>query len=141
MDKYFYLIAQMPFLAFGVKSYMSREFFLQECAKWQVSLADIEASTFMRSLRAFEDGLLEGVLQIRLGARPEGVFAGSNPLEVEKNILLSRWQFIEEHSLNHQFDITAVAAYLAKLEILESYFVFDKNKGLKNFDQICEAVL
>ncbi len=141
MDKYFYLLAQMPFLSFGIKSHMDRSRFLEEAKKWEISRAMIEESSFMVVLRAFEDGILEQAAAIRAGTRPSGAYVGGNPLEIEKNILRARWDFIEEQSVGHHFDIAAVGAYFAKLGILEEYFIFNKDSGLKNFDQICEAVL
>lgn len=94
MDKYFFLMAQMPFLSFGIKTYMTKIKFLEEAAKANVSEEMIEKSDLMCAFRSFEDGLRDEAMFIRAGGRAAWPYTGAHPLEVEKNLLRARWDFV-----------------------------------------------
>ena len=53
--------------------------------------------------------------------------------EVEKKLLEWRWNFIEELSTYHYFDLEFLVLYLLKLQILEKLSLFDKERGLEKF--------
>lgn len=80
MDKYYYLIAQLPGLEFGKETYLTRDFFLEEAAKWLSEkdwqelektgfnqLKDGGKSSFLRKYQNFELTLRRELVDYRKG--------------------------------------------------------------------------
>jgi len=163
MDKYYYFVSQLPFLCFHQKPLLDSQGFLQEARKWlsqkdftslELAAPDVfSQSRYMPqvliSYRVFEKSLREALAFLR-GAtelRPEpqqlektkAILAGGDPLEKERKLLFARWQYIEELQAGHFFDISFIVLYYLKLQLLEQLFSFDKEKGQKVFDALCEV--
>jgi len=162
MDKYYYFVSQLPLLAFGQKTEWDRSRFLEEAGKW-VSGMDMaallktnidnfitskETNKYLRGYQEFEKNLREELAKVRkttatTGHKELSILNAFNwdrtPLEIEKNLLFLRWQFIEEQEQQHHFDIGFLIYYFLKLHILEVLSSFDKDKGAAIFDSLCEV--
>ena len=165
MDKYYYFASQLPFLKFNQRTYINKEFFLTEARKWLTNrdlaaLYQVDINDFyykesdikiLKEYKDFERKLREEIASFRkpqapraddrpLGFLKPDILKGS-PLEVEKKLLFLRWQFIEEKEGGHYFDLEFFLMYFLKLQILERLFIFDKEKGIAEFDTLCEVKL
>lgn len=162
MDKYYYLITQLPFLKFGEENYINNDSFLEEAKKWlseknykhlqEADIDNLEEKTkisFLQEYKQFELTLRKELAAYRENKnrqqeyQPKEVLKKDllegNPLEVEKKLLYYRWQQIEESSNDYVFNLEAVIAYFLKLQILEKVLSFDKEKGTKKFDSLIEV--
>ena len=162
-DKYYYLIASLPYLNFNDKMPITEEEFLSECEKWlseedfmtikRVSISDFKINTkdspVLKKWKEFDFDLRERAAQARkmflaeahekLPPRVKEIFREKNPLEIEKLYELRRWDFIEEAEFGHYFDIGILILYYLKLQILGRLETFDKEKGKVVFEKLCEA--
>jgi len=166
MDKYYYLMSQLPYLNFGEEPSISERYFLDESAKWmskkdyacllQVNIRNYLLkdersiiSDFLRKYIEFEYTLRKELSNWRK-SRKEGYeyksiffssdfFKESNPLELEKKLLYLRWKFIEENTIENYYDLDAAIAYYLKLQILLRFFSFNKEKGKEKFQKISEV--
>lgn len=161
MDKYYYFMAQMPYLQFAQEPKVTHRYFLEEARKWltgndyqyviQANIneysvrKDIPSQVLLNYVRFEYD--LRRELSLWRAAKKEGhehksiMFPASlikegNPLEVERNLLHFRWKYIEELEIDHHFDLDAIIAYFLKLQILERLFCFDKEKGKEKFREL-----
>ncbi|MCF7869581.1 MAG: DUF2764 domain-containing protein [Candidatus Omnitrophica bacterium] len=162
MDKYYYLITQLPFLKFGEQNYIDNDSFLEEAKKWlseenfknlqEANIDDLKEKTkvkFLQEYKKFELTLRRELAAYRENKRRQQEYHSKevlkkdliegNPLEVEKKLLYYRWQQIEESSKDYVFNFEAVIAYFLKLQILEKVLSFDKEKGTKKFDSLIEV--
>ena len=161
MDKYYYLITQLPYLAFGKKPEIDRGQFLSEADKWldegdkeMLLKADINdfyikgnMPEILEEYKTFEYRLRSELAYWRAAERdgkeykgPQDMYVESkkdSPLDVEKKLLLLRWNKIEEGEAGHFFDISFLIAYFLKLQVLERFFTFDKQKGRDQFESLC----
>lgn len=136
---------------------------MQEARKWLTSAdlnclerasldvfdEDEDIAQVLAAYRGFERSLRQSLAQLRgakaLQAEPlqlakvKALLSEGNPLEKEKKLLLARWQYIEELEVGHFFDIEFIILYYLKLQLLEQLFSFDKEKGQKIFDGLCEV--
>jgi len=159
MDKYYYLIAQLPMLFFDLDPGITTQSFLEEAGKWmspsdfsllkKTHLSDTAIrepmTQLVRNYRAFEKQLLEDLVQLRKARRnhqeykpsfPSALVKEGNPLEVEKKLLHHRWMFLEELSVGHHFDLDCLSAYCLQLQILHRLSLFNKEKGLIIFQTL-----
>ncbi len=162
MDKYYYLIAQLPLLKFNEKTYLDKNSFLEEAKKWlaekdfkKLQEADIEnlakkgKTSFSEKYKKFELSLRKELAAYRKGKKDkqeyqlEGVLEKKilegNPLEVENKLLSYRWDQVEELSKDYVFNLEAVIAYFLKLQILGKVLSFNKEKGTEKFDSLTEV--
>jgi len=161
MDKYYYLAAQLPFLKFNERTYLTRKGFLAEAKKWLSEgdfklLSRLELSDFhprpddfgiLLEYKNFEKALRQEIALTR-GAmasaeyRPRKILKPKllegSPLDVERKLLRFRWEFIEEKEADNYFNLEFLILYFLKLQILERLFTFDKDKGTAIFDKLCE---
>lgn len=63
-----------------------------------------------------------------------------NLLERERKMDLLKWNWIEEHSVFHYFDIERVYVYLLRIELLERWTVLEKSTGEKIFRSMISAI-
>ncbi len=163
MDKYYYVVTQLPMLFFEREPDISSSVFMEEAEKW-LSPKDFNALTRARftdispgkkkpktyaRYRDFELAFRTELARWRQAVRegqeykpqmfPSAMIKEGNPLEVEKAILRFRWHFIDEMQTDHHFDLDFVVLYYLKLQILEQLFTFDKEKGLEKFQQISKV--
>lgn len=163
MDRYYYLAAQLPCLTFGKKTYMNVSSFLKEAEKWlgrtdlhllqKARMKDTafegKSPSIFRKYREFQFSLKTELaswrkskrikLEYKLSPALQKAVSGANPLQAEINLLKLEWDFLEEQEEGHYFDLDFLSLYFLKLQILERLFSFDKNKGQKVFDQLCEV--
>ena len=163
MDKYYYFVSQLPMLKFNEKPVIGKDYFLDEAKKW-LSLKDLESVlglnindfiskkndlNVLREYKYFERVLREELVLFRkslysnidskaLTVLDLSIMEG-NPLDVERKLLLLRWDFIEEKEQGHFFDLELLCLYFLKLQILERLVIFDKEKGTLVFDKLCEV--
>jgi len=67
------------------------------------------------------------------------VIKEGNPLEIEKKLLLLRWNLIEEKQQEHHFDLEFLILYFLKLQILDRLSSFNKEKGQEIFQKISKV--
>jgi len=165
MDKYYYLIAQLPVLYFERQPALTIEQFLNEAGKWlspedlkqleQVELAATEIRksdpAIMKQVKEFELALRRELVNWRtaqkknqdykIAAFPANLVREGDPLTVEKNLLLWRWQYLETLEFGHYFDLDFLFLYYLRLQILQRLFTFDKKLGREKYQQYLEMGL
>lgn len=164
MDKYFYLVAQLPSLAFDREMPISIEAFLEEAAKWLpnremrlLSAARVDQdeavgpthpvyaryrhfeSRLRREIGLFRQAIREGG-DFRPETFPLSLVKEGNPLEVEKRLLARRWEVIDEEEREHHFDLGFLILYYLKLQILQKLSIFNKEKGLERFHSLIKEM-
>jgi hypothetical protein len=163
MDKHFYIISQLPTLAFDKENAMTIESFLQEAKKWmrrcefkflsKVKLFDTiphkKDPRMWRQFKQYEIHLRQDLAQWRKSRAEgreiksaDGVFSiakEGNPLDVELYLLKYRWTFIEELEKVHHFDLEFLILYFLKLQILRRLNMFDKAKGFEVYQSVIDS--
>ena len=161
MDKYYYLVSQLPTLFFDRENYMTIDLFFNEAEKWLskkdfdalllVDINDISLNErfphILCKYKEFETQLRNEIAQWRKAQKlgqehkirmfPVSVVKEGNPLEVEKKLLEHRWKFTEEMELGHYFDLNFLILYILKLQMLRRLSTFNKEEGFKKFQKIC----
>lgn len=163
MDKYYYVVAQLPLLYFDKEPTTTTQMFLEEAEKWLnrgdyaiLSQARFDAVT----LKGKQSGLLrryvtwESQFRDELGAwrkaardgmdfKPESfslsLVKEGNPLQIEMAMLKRRWDYIEQIEPEHHFDLEFLILYFFKLQILEQAARYNKEKGLEIFQKISKV--
>lgn len=163
MDKYYYFVSQLPSLVFDQEPQVDQSYFLGEAKKWvgekeykiisKIRFEDFNQSKddpgALADYKSFEAKLRHEIFFWRKANR-EGTshhpqsnlnlsIDQGSPLANEKQLLLLRWQFLEDKESEHNFDLAYLIVYFLKLQILARLFVFDKEKGTKRFDELCEV--
>jgi len=163
MDKYYYVVAQLPLLFFDKESTMTTPMFLEETEKWlsrgdyatlrQAHFDDVNLTgqkngllqryisreaQFRSELAAWRRAMRDG-----LDYKPESfspsLVKDGNPLEVELALLKRRWDYIEQIEPDHHFDLEFLILYFFKLQILEQAALYNKEKGLEVFKKISKV--
>ena len=165
MDKYYYVIAQLPMLSFDKPSPMTIEHFLDETKKWlsprdYSTLSGIElddtqnpnrGSATLRMVRLFEHRFRRDLALWRQSQKKDGEYKPEafnlslvqegNPLEIERKLLRWRWDFIDTVEKDHHFDLDTLILYFLKLWILKRLSIFNKEIGLERFRNLVSAEL
>ena len=158
MSEHYYLVTQLPPLAFNRKTYLTTQRFLEEAEKWlsdeelrvlgQARLDNFSQDVGVPGLKEyclFEKNLRASLALFRKeGKALESDLAhavAANPLQAEINLLLLRWKFIENLESGHYFDLRFLICYYLKLQIVERLQKFNKEQGINKFDQVCEVNL
>jgi replicative superfamily II helicase len=68
---------------------------------------------------------------------PASLVKEGNPLQVEKNLLKFRWDYLEEKEQEHHFDLDTLIIYYLKMQILQRLNQFNKEKGIEKFQLTC----
>ncbi len=163
MDKYYYVISQLPMLFFGKEPDLSIKYFLDESRKWlsardyrilaRVNINEIEqypkGPEVLRIYQNFEYQLRNDIAHWREAQKkdieykpsnfPLSVIKEGNPLEIELKFMQLRWAFIDEIEREHHFDLGMLVLYYLKLQLLQRYFTFNKEEGLKKFQKLYEV--
>jgi hypothetical protein len=162
-NKYYYLVATLPFLSLGVQPSMTTEQFLGECEKW-LSPADMTAiaaashmgmdvapagGTVLGEWLRFDGDLRRELAKARtarkggeerkIAAVAKRIMESETPLLMEMEMEKIRWEFLEDAAKNHFFDINRLVLYFLQLQILERIAGFDKDKGDNFFYKLCEV--
>lgn len=163
MDKYYYLVAELPTLFFGKEASITVEKFLEEAQNWmdardyhilsQVDMNDFDAKKKVNPVydefKLFENQIRSDIALWREAQKknqeykpsnfPVSMIKEGNPLEIEIRFMEMRWQFIDEMEREHHFDLGFLILYYLKLQILRRYLIFNKEQGLKKFQKLCEV--
>jgi hypothetical protein len=162
-SKYYYLVSSLPFLRPAQGPGISRDVFLSECRQWlgqkdMKALQSVSLNNFtvvkedipvIRAWKEFEARLREELAVLRK-ARKTGhvekpgplvktVMDADTPLSKEKVLARIRWDYIDSLEAGNYFDISILALYFLKLQILERLMSFDQVKGEKRFQALCEV--
>jgi hypothetical protein len=147
---YTYLISSLPLLRFGQPPPFSYVAFLEECAEF-IPAEDFKALSnpvdpthlpLVKEINCFEVMLANELVKIRAASRkvnpekylrPDG-YAGPSiyhialsahrnpsPLEAQRYLDQERWNYLEEKSFGHYFDLEVLIIYAHKLLILERW--------------------
>jgi hypothetical protein len=165
MDKYYYIVSQLPMLFFDKETSITIEYFLQESVKWlsskdfmilsQVNISDIsfdkKGPKVWQQYREFEyefrNELALWRKSLRVGQEykpisfPLSLVKEGNPLNVEKRLLKRKWDFIKGMEQDHHFDLEFLILYHLKLQILQRLFLFNKEKGMETFQNISRVTV
>ncbi|MBN2600668.1 MAG: DUF2764 family protein [Candidatus Marinimicrobia bacterium] len=157
MDKYIYFATQLPLLVFDKEPALGIDVFLTEGRKWlsdsdygmliAVSINDTGPANndpaALREFKTYENKLRNELVLYRKSqkARQEykprlfaaAVLKEGNPLDVEKKLLLLRWNILSELEFGHYSDMQFFILYYLKLQILQRLQQFDKDKGKEKF--------
>lgn len=163
MDKYYYLVAQLPTLYFDKESTMTIDFFLEEAQKWlsrkdykilssvsfKETVLDKKGPRLWLRYRQFEHAMRRELADWRTAVHagqeykpslfPLSMVKEGTPLEVEKKLLAHRWHFIDELEKEHYFDLEFLILYFLKLQILQQLSLFDQKKGMELFQKISKV--
>ena len=163
MDKYYYLVSQLPALKFGEESLGKRDYLLEQAKQWMgqkdfeiLSTVDMNDLSLEESdmeiegdYKRFEIKLRKELAQWRKSMKigheehrwmfPMSLVKEGTPLDVEKKLMYFRWNFISEAEKEHFFDLEYLVFYFLKVQILERLDTFDKEKGKEIFDKTCEV--
>ncbi|MFH1790422.1 MAG: DUF2764 family protein [Candidatus Omnitrophota bacterium] len=163
-DKYYYLVAFLPYLAFDDPMPIKEADFLSECSKW-LSPDDFETLTSMKpgdfgpgrkdprvigGWKAFELSFREELAAVRkmrqslpgerIPSEFRAVFEQPTPLLMEREIEKRKWRFLEGLEIDHHFDLEAIIIYYLKLRVLARLEIFnDEEKGKHIFTNLCEV--
>lgn len=159
-NKYYYLVASLPFLRFGEAPPLPKRRFLTECEKWLTAkdletlyLADFTREQtpggegVLKEWKKFDLELKQKLADVRK-ARQTGetyktpellkdVMEQKTPLLMEEEIAKIRWDFLEEKSARYFFDTNAVILYFLRMQIMERLARFNKDEGEKIFYKLC----
>ncbi|MCA9407457.1 MAG: DUF2764 family protein [Candidatus Omnitrophica bacterium] len=101
--------------------------FRNEVAWFRAERAGKDPSFYIRGERDSNPKVLELIQQLD---------KISNPLDAERMIEKFRWEFVDELSVGHYFDIEFLTTYGFKLKILERLETFKSDKGREVFEEI-----
>ena len=161
MDKYYYLTASLPLLKFTEAPLITREDFTAEAEKWLsgedffiliCAIREIRGENLLRGYKEFEYSTRDELALFRTARRQNieykmrkdlsGIIQEDiNPLEIERKLLLLRWNFLEEQEIEHCFDLDFLIIYYLKLQILERLASFNKEKGKEIFENFSKVEL
>ena len=163
MDKYYYMVSQLPMLQFDKEPAIDGEKFLEEAEKWlsgrdyrvlsQIDMREARVSrtgpACWRAYRVFEQRFRNDLAMWRRSTRggdevrflsfPLSLVREGDPLEVEKKLLKHRWDFVDAMEGEHHFDLEFLILYAIKLQILERLSRFNKEKGAEIFGDVVGA--
>lgn len=142
---------------------MTKEDFRSECRKWltrkdQKALFGIDRESsetnagetaFLREWKEHSLYLKRTLADARFARRhaPERrtsddakeILNQATPFDMERSFEKFRWNFLEEREPDYHFDLNWLMSYLLKLSINERLAVFDKEKGWRAFNKVCEV--
>ncbi len=163
MNKYYYLVASLPYLRFGERPPFTRKEFLSECRKW-LSIRDMArilslAKEDYRVNKHDTESIIEwkkADLNLKkeiaagrgkkrrknlpeISQKVKEIFELKTPLQREQAIEKIRWDIIEGMKTKHHFDVHSIAFYFLKLQIAARISGFDKEEGEAFFYRLCEV--
>ena len=84
-----------------------------------------------------DDGTQEGFEE---AAKLDAILHGKDILERERGIDDLMWEKIDEMTVYDYFDLEAVLAFLAKLHIVERWYILDEKTGREMFRKLVDEV-
>ena len=163
INKYYYLVASLPYLEFAKALPITRDEFLSQSSKWLspsdfLMLSNIDIKDFkirtddpgiLKEWKLFDLTLREELAEVRRVKKsslhtkiPDSVkdiFEEPNPLFMERQIQKDMWDFLDEKEFGYHFDINVLIVYHLKLQVLERMATFNKEKGEAIFSELCEV--
>jgi len=163
MDKYYYLISQLPTLFFGKEPAITIDKFLEEAGKWltpgdlkrlnSLDLNGFESAKgdhpIVTSFKTFEMKIRRDIAHWREAKKrdqeykptsfPLSILKEADPLEAELKLMERRWDFLDELEREYSFDFAVVLLYYLKLQLLRRYYQFNNEKGLQKFQKLYEV--
>lgn len=162
-NKYYYLVATLPYLKLAAEPPISTKTFLEECGKW-LTEKDLQAVSevganqqketsltmpLLKEWKEFDGALRESLAKERAANKAKEqskqndeikrIISQGNPLLVEKEFEAVRWAFLEDKEPLYQFDVNSLVIYHLKLQITERLTTFNKDKGENYFYKLCEV--
>ncbi len=162
-NKYYYLVASLPFLRLGRKPSITKEAFLYECRKWLTpddmkfllsadyaeGMPPRTENPMLKELWRMDYRLREDLAEIRkaqmrgepprVPERLRAVVDAEDPLKAEMELARIRWSILETRSNENFFDINWLVLYFLKVQMLRRLSTFDKEKGEAFFYKLCEV--
>jgi len=163
MNKYYYLVASIPYIKFGDIPPYTKDKFIEEGRKWlspedmkRLLSADLENPEIapedielLKDWKRFDMFLREGLARARAARKNndgykvsdelKNIIEQPNPLLMEMALEETRWDYIEGKSVIYQFDVNWLVLWFLQLQILERIQRFNKDKGEKFFYETCEV--
>jgi hypothetical protein len=163
INKYYYLVSSLPYLKFDKASPISRDEFSIECKKWvaekdmaglsKASILDCEKrpddipiiTTWksldcnLRAELAFARKNKRDNRNEKPGQSAKTVLEERNPLLMEQAFARIRWNLLDSLEAGNFFDLNFLIIYFLKIQILEKLQAFNKEKGEKMFEAMCEV--
>ncbi len=163
-NKYYYLIASLPYLKMEGELKIKEETFLYECKKWLTG-EDLETlgsattsykepkekdNSLILQWKEFDRELKKAIAAIREAKKnsssgkagqeiAKNIIDQETPLLMEQEFEKIRWHFLDNEEAKYDFDINLLVIYYLKLQILERLDGFDKEKGEERFYKLCEV--
>jgi len=157
-NSYYYLIASLPMLEFGMKPAFSHEEFLERCRS-QLTARDMDiieneieaGSCVLREWNRFDRSLrneLARARAVRMQKDPQQCIkkeisldpfispfshwavSQESPLDAELYLDRVMWEKLEELEAGHYFDIENLVIYSLKLKILERWHRINSGTGM-----------
>ena len=166
MASYYYLVATLPMLRFDGQCPFDTDSFLEQCKnqvtsrdyqtivsalsgrssshpflkKWQhfssmvkKELNDQRSKKLGLSVHTYRN---EGDKEFRIGETVRQALSNENALEAELALLSLKWNYLDEISALHYFDVEALLSYAVKLQLLERKSLFTKEEGYAEFKRL-----
>ncbi|MDY0288419.1 MAG: DUF2764 family protein [Sphaerochaeta sp.] len=166
MASYYYLVATLPMLRYDGKSPFDTDSFLEQCRtqvsprdyqiiasalsgrgslhpflkRWQQFSSMVKKE--LNDQRSKKLGLSspkyrnEGGKEFRIGEAVRQALSNENVLEAELSLLALKWNYLDEISALHYFDVEALLSYAVKLQLLERKSLFTKEEGNAEFKRL-----
>lgn len=162
-NKYYYLVASLPYLLFEKKLPIAKERFLDECEthladKDLALLAGLETKNpeagpagtgFVKKWKEFDAGLRAGLAEARSArklSREERIHGPAKdildqptPLDMERRFERIRWEFLDGKETDYHFDLNWLMVYYLKIQILERLALFEEEEGKRIFEALSET--
>lgn len=166
MASYYYLVATLPLLRYESQSPFDTVSFLEQCKgqvsarDYQTILSALSgrpsshpflkewqqyASMVKKELndqRSKKLGLSaakyrnDGNKEFRISEAVRQALSNENALDAELSLLSLQWNYLDELSALHYFDVEALLAYAVKLQLLERKSLFTKEEGNAEFKRL-----
>lgn len=164
-NNYYYLIAGLSMLQFGMKPPISYQDFFEECVR---ALNQDDADTLkegrtllLKKWKDFDKALRSELVRtraVKIGKDPDNYLRASegidpfiaplahwaanhdSPMEAEKYMDKIRWEKIEEFKAGHYFDMEYLAAYGLQLQILERWDRINSGDGMKILEGLTKKI-
>ena len=166
MASYYYLVATLPMLRYDGQSPFDTASFLEQCKnqvsardyqtiasalsgrgsshpflkKWQQfasmvkkELNDQRSKKLNLSSPAYRN---DGEKEFRIAETVRQALSNANVLEAELSLLALKWNYLDEISALHYFDVEALLCYAVKLQLLERKSLFTKEEGNAEFKRL-----
>jgi len=160
-NNYYYLVAGLPMLRFGMRPPLSYDDFIEKCEE-ALSRSEMDALKsggllFLKQWNIFDRGLRNELVRVRAAKRgkdparylrdsesadpfiaPLAHWAANqdSPMEAESYLDKIKWEKIEEFKAGHYFDIEYLAAYGLELRILERWDKISSGDGMKVVERL-----